>query len=54
MTAAAVMRPSHRAARVTVAPAAALTSLSREIHDMLHGTTCRCFVSRSTTTQIAS
>jgi len=35
VTAAAVMRPSHRAARVTAAPAAALRSLSREVHDML-------------------
>ena len=37
MTAAAVMRPSHRAARVTAAPAAALRSLSREVHDTTPG-----------------
>jgi len=30
---AAVMRASHRAARVTAAPAAALRSLSREVRD---------------------
>jgi len=33
VTAAAVMRPSHRAARVTVAAAVALMSLSRKIRD---------------------
>jgi len=33
MAAAAVIRASHRAARVTAAPAAALTSLPREICD---------------------
>jgi len=33
LAAAAVMRASHRTTRVTVAPAAALTSLPREIHD---------------------
>jgi len=33
VAAAAVMRASHRATRVTVAPAAALTSLPREIRD---------------------
>ena len=33
MAAAAVMRASHRAARVTAAPAAALRSLSREVRD---------------------
>jgi len=33
VTVAAVMRPSHRAARVTAAPAAVLTSLSCEICD---------------------
>ena len=33
MAAAALMRASHRAARVTAAPAAALTSLPREIRD---------------------
>jgi len=32
---AAVMRASHRAARVTAAPAAALRSLSREVQDSL-------------------
>jgi len=34
VAAAAVMRASRRVARVTVAPAAALTSLPREIRDM--------------------
>ena len=34
MTAAAMMRPSYRAARVTAAPAAALRSLSREVRDI--------------------
>jgi len=33
VTAAAVMRPSHRGARVTAAQAAALTRLSHEIRD---------------------
>jgi len=33
VAAAAVMRASHRAARVTAAPAAALRSLSREVCD---------------------
>jgi len=33
VAAAAVMRASHRAARVTAAQAAALTSLPREIRD---------------------
>jgi len=35
VTAAAVMRPSHGAVRVTAAPAAALRSLSREVRDTL-------------------
>ena len=34
MAAAAVMRASHRAARVTAAPAAVLRSLSHEVRDM--------------------
>jgi len=33
VAAAAVMRASHRAARVTAAPAAALRSLSREVRE---------------------
>ena len=33
MAAVAVMRASHRAARVTAAPAAALRSLSHEVRD---------------------
>jgi len=33
VTTAAVMRPGHRAARVTAAPAAVLRSLSREVRD---------------------
>jgi len=37
MAAAAVMRASHRATRVTAAPAAARTSLPREIRDRCHG-----------------
>jgi len=36
VTAAAVMRPSQGAARVTAAPATALRSLSREVRDILH------------------
>ena len=34
--AAAETRPSHRMARVTVAPAVVLTSLSRKIRDIVH------------------
>jgi len=36
VAAAAVMRASHRAARVMAALAAALRSLSREVHDTHH------------------
>jgi len=36
VAAAAVMRASHRAARVTAAPAAALTSLPRKIRESIH------------------
>jgi len=35
VAAAAVMRASHRAARVTAAPAAALSSLSREVRNSM-------------------
>jgi len=36
VAAAAVMRASHRAAMVTAAPAAGLTSLPHEIRDIWH------------------
>jgi len=39
VAAAAVMRASHRAARVTAAPAAALRSLSREVRVTVTGST---------------